>query len=151
MVSASPCLPRNLHSSSSGISELSPSSLYFLLPEFQEALCWHTTHFSSWTRGWWCSFSCFPQALLFLFLFILQCMAQRANLHSKIPWHKTRLTKHFMKHAELCKWAGFFFFSYIKTIIFTKILFSLIVVLKKIIFIRRRIKQVNDFGPFLKF
>lgn len=47
-------LPRNLHLVSSGIPELSPPSLYSLLPEFQEAHCWQITylsHLGPWDRG----------------------------------------------------------------------------------------------------
>ena len=121
------CLPRNLHLVSSGIPDLSSSSLYSLLPKFQEAHFWQITHFSSYTRGQWCPFSCFPQAWLFIHLFSVQWLTSLANLHSKIPWDKTRLRKHFMKHVGLYKWAGFFFFfppGLNKTSAFTKILFS---------------------------
>lgn len=120
------CLPRNLHLVSSGIPDPSSSSLYSLLPKFQEAHCWQITHLSSCAREQWCPFSCFPQAWPFIYLFSVQWLASLAKLHSKIPSHKTQLRKHFMKHVGLYKWAGFPppTPGLNKTSVFTKIWFS---------------------------
>lgn len=60
------CLSGSLHSVFSGIPELSPSSVYYLFPAFQEANCWQITPFIFY-QGTVISFSHFPLALLFLF------------------------------------------------------------------------------------